>query len=184
MESKAVGRVGGHVGDAGEEALVGKVDERQDLLGVDMGCILSMASRAAGGRAHTLVLGRAGHLGEQLDKVGQVVAQELGLEDEVLARVPCVEGSSEKLGFADNAQGGAAFGALDGHGASVELRGAIERHQAYAEGKVGEALGQARQWLEAGAGLCNEGERRRGPGKVPAGELDAIGIAGLVLEGA
>jgi hypothetical protein len=34
-----VDRVGGHVGDAGEEALVGEVDEREDLFGVDVGCI-------------------------------------------------------------------------------------------------------------------------------------------------
>lgn len=36
VESQAVGRVGGHVGDAGEEALVGQMDQRQNLLVVYM----------------------------------------------------------------------------------------------------------------------------------------------------
>lgn len=54
---------------------------------------------------------------------------------------------------------------------------------AYAEGEVGEALGQARQWLEPGASLCNEGEGGSRAGKVSAGELDAAGLARLILEG-
>lgn len=54
---------------------------------------------------------------------------------------------------------------------------------AYAEGEVGEALGQARQRLEPGAGLCNKGEGGGGAGKVSAGELDAAGLARLILEG-
>jgi hypothetical protein len=53
---------------------------------------------------------------------------------------------------------------------------------AYAEGKVGEALGQAGERLVAGAGLGYESQRRGGAGKVPAGELDALGLARLVLE--
>lgn len=55
---------------------------------------------------------------------------------------------------------------------------------AYAEGEVGEALGQAGQRLVSRASLCDQSQRRRGAGKVPAGELDALGLAGLVLEGA
>jgi len=55
---------------------------------------------------------------------------------------------------------------------------------AYPECEVGKALGEAGQRLEARAGLGDEGERGRGPRKVSAGELDALGLAGLVLEGA
>ena len=55
---------------------------------------------------------------------------------------------------------------------------------AYPEGKVLQALGQARQRLVARAGLCDEGERRRRSGEVSARELDALGVARLVLEGA
>lgn len=60
----------------------------------------------------TLVLGGAGNLAEQLDEVGQVVAEELGLEDEVLAGVVCVQASSEKLCLADNTQCRPSFGPL------------------------------------------------------------------------
>ena len=42
VEGKAVDGVGGHVGDAGEEALVGGIDQREDLLRVDVGCVLSI----------------------------------------------------------------------------------------------------------------------------------------------
>jgi hypothetical protein len=55
---------------------------------------------------------------------------------------------------------------------------------AYPEREVGEALGQAGERLEARASLCDQRERRRGPCKVAAGVLDALGLAGLVLEGA
>jgi len=65
---------------------------------------------SGGGR--TLVLGLAGNLAEELDKVGQVVAEELGLEDEVLARVVGGQGSSQELGFADDAQSGPPLGGL------------------------------------------------------------------------
>lgn len=127
VEGEAVGRVGGHVSDAGEEALVGEVDEREDLLGVDVGWSVLASSHTCtlDNRElllkRTLVLGLANHLAEQLDKVGQVIAQELCLEDEVLARVVCVEGSSQELGFADNAQGGPPLGGLEWHWPSVAL---------------------------------------------------------------
>lgn len=61
----------------------------------------------------TFIFGGAGDLAEELDEVGQVVAEELGFEHQVLARVPCGQGGAEELGFADDAQGGAAVGALD-----------------------------------------------------------------------
>lgn len=47
-----------------------------------------------------------------------------------------------------------------------------------------ESLGEARQCLVSGAGLGDEGYRGDGAGVVPAGELDAIGVALLVLQGA
>lgn len=59
-----------------------------------------------------------------------------------------------------------------------------QRSMAYPESEVGQALGQAGQRLEPGAGLGDEGERRRGAGKVSAGILDALGLALRVLEGA
>jgi hypothetical protein len=55
-----------------------------------------------GGR--TLVLRLAGHFAEELDEVGQVVAEEFGFEHQVLAGVPGIEASSQQLGFADYAQ--------------------------------------------------------------------------------
>jgi hypothetical protein len=60
----------------------------------------------------TLVLGLAGDLAEEFDEVGQVIAEELGLEDEVLARVVGGQGSSQELGFADNAQSRPPLGGL------------------------------------------------------------------------
>ena len=60
----------------------------------------------------TLVLGLAGDLAEQLDEVGRVIAEELGLEDEVLARVVGGQDSSQKLRLADNAQGRPSLGGL------------------------------------------------------------------------
>ena len=69
-------------------------------------------ARRLSGRWRTLVLGLAGDLAEQLDEVGQVVAEELSLEDEVLARVVSRQGSSQKLGFTDNAQRRPSLGGL------------------------------------------------------------------------
>lgn len=60
----------------------------------------------------TQVLGLAGDLAEELDEVGQVIAQELGLEHEVLARVVGRQGSSQKLRLADDAQGRPSLGGL------------------------------------------------------------------------
>ena len=75
--------------------------------------MLSVNRRALdAGSWRTLVLGLAGDLAEELDEVGQVIAEELGLEDEVLARVVGGQGSSQKLGFADNAQRGPSLGGL------------------------------------------------------------------------
>lgn len=63
----------------------------------------------------------------------------------------------------------------------------MERRQmgcsAYPEREVGQALSQAGQGLVAGASLCDQGEGRGRASKVSAGELDALGLAGLVLEG-
>jgi len=53
---------------------------------------------------------------------------------------------------------------------------------AYPESKVGQALGQAGQRLVPRAGLCDQRECRRRPGKVSAGVLDSLCLAGLVLE--
>ena len=57
-----------------------------------------------------------------------------------------------------------------------------EDSMAYPESEVGQALGQARQRLEAGTSLGDESKRRRRTSEVPAGVLDALGLAGLVLE--
>jgi hypothetical protein len=56
--------------------------------------------------------------------------------------------------------------------------------RAYPECEVGKTLGQAGQRLVAGACLGHERQRRRGTRKVSAGKLEALGLAGLVLEGA
>lgn len=132
----------------------------------------------------TLVLGGAGDLAEQLDEVGQVIAEELGLEHQVLARVVGVEAGAQELGFADNAQRRPSFGALEVRSVSLALHSIGSLNSAYPESEVGKALGQAGQRLEARAGLCDKGQCRRRAGKVSAGVLDALGLAGLVLEGA
>lgn len=114
VEGEAVGRVDGHLDGAADEALVGEVDQGEDLLVVDVGCAesagIGRGCRWGGGR--TLVLCLAGDLAEELDKVGQVVAEELCLEDEVLARVVGGQGSSQQLGFADDAQSRPPLGGL------------------------------------------------------------------------
>ena len=61
----------------------------------------------------TLVLGRGSDLAEELDVVGQVIAQELGLENEVLAGVVGGEVGSEELRFADDAERRATVGSLE-----------------------------------------------------------------------
>lgn len=63
----------------------------------------------------TLVLGGGGDLAEELDVVGEVVAEELGLEDQGLTGVVGGELGSQKLGFADNAQRRPSLGALEGN---------------------------------------------------------------------
>ena len=60
----------------------------------------------------TSVLGLRRDLRKELDEVGQVIAEELGLEDEVLARVVGGQDSSQKLRLADNAQGRPSLGGL------------------------------------------------------------------------
>ena len=54
---------------------------------------------------------------------------------------------------------------------------------AYPESEVGETLGQAGQGLVSRSCLCDQGQCRRRAGEVSAGELDALGLTGLVLEG-
>ena len=58
----------------------------------------------------------------------------------------------------------------------------VSKALAYSECEVGKALGQAGQRLEPRAGLGDEREGRGRAGKVSAGKLDALGLAGLVLE--
>jgi hypothetical protein len=89
------------------------VEHGEDLFGVDVGCIVSvlcLIPSISGWR--TQVLGGAGDLAEQLDKVRQVIAEELGLEHQVLAGVVGVEFGAQELGFADNAQRRPSLGAL------------------------------------------------------------------------
>ena len=60
----------------------------------------------------TLVLGGAGDLAEQLDEVGQVVAEELGSNDQVLAGMVCLESRAQKLRLALYPQSGPPLGVL------------------------------------------------------------------------
>jgi hypothetical protein len=69
-------------------------------------------SNANLGGKHTQVLCLAGNLAEELDKVGQVIAEELCFKHQVLAGVVGAQGSSQKLGFADNAQCRPSLGTL------------------------------------------------------------------------
>lgn len=62
------------------------------------------------------------------------------------------------------------------------LRGSL-LWDAYPESEVGKTLGQAGQGLVARSCLCDQSKSRRRASKVSAGELDALGLAGLVLEG-
>jgi hypothetical protein len=60
----------------------------------------------------TCVLGLLGDLREELDKVGQVIAEELGSNDQVLARVVGVESRAQKLRLALYSQGRPPLGVL------------------------------------------------------------------------
>lgn len=52
----------------------------------------------------TRELGGRSDFAQKLDKVREIIAEELGFEDEVLAGVVGIQFSAEKLGFPDNAQ--------------------------------------------------------------------------------
>lgn len=73
---------------------------------------ISICSLLSSPMAHTGKLGLGRDLGKQLGEVGQVIAEELGSEDEVLARVVGQELSAEQFGFADDAEGRPAAGVL------------------------------------------------------------------------
>lgn len=134
---------------------------------------------------HTQVLGRGGNLAEELDVVGEVIAEELGLEDQVLATVEGGELSSQELRLTDNAQGRPSGSILQCNGASAELPiASLMGQAAYPECIVLQGLGQAGQRLVSGSSLGHQGEGGGGTGIVSARELDAVGLAGLVLEGA
>lgn len=62
--------------------------------------------------AHTGKLGFGRNLGEKLNKVGEVVAEELGGENEALARVIGKQLSAEQLGLANDTEGRPAVGVL------------------------------------------------------------------------
>ena len=134
---------------------------------------------------HTKVLGRGGNLAEELDKVGQVIAEELGLEDQVLAAVEGGELSSQELGLADNAQSRPSVSVLQFSLGSAELPiASLVDRAAYPECIVLQSLGQAGQRLVSGTGLGHQGEGGGRSSIVSARKLDAVGLAGLVLKGA
>jgi hypothetical protein len=56
--------------------------------------------------------------------------------------------------------------------------------ESYPESKLLEALGQAREGLEASAGLGHQGERGGRTGQISTRILGAGGVTGLVCEGA
>jgi hypothetical protein len=58
----------------------------------------------------------------------------------------------------------------------------VQSIMAYPEREVGKTLGQAGQRLVPRSCLGDERKSGRRPSKVAAGELDALGLAGLVLE--
>lgn len=120
VEGQSVGRVDGKSLGAGKSLLVRQLDEREDLLVQGVGFSTSATSSVSCFIVRTGVLGLGDDLGEELDKVGQVIPQELGREDEVLARVKGQKLSAEKFGFAGDADGGALFGALKSPFASAQ----------------------------------------------------------------
>lgn len=61
---------------------------------------------------HTLVLGLSSDLGEELDKVGEIISEELGADDEVFARVVRVELGAEELSLSLDAESRAPLGVL------------------------------------------------------------------------
>jgi hypothetical protein len=60
----------------------------------------------------TCVLGLRGNLGEKLDKVRQVVTEELRTNNQVLARVESLEGRAQKLRLALYPQSRSPLGGL------------------------------------------------------------------------
>ena len=88
MESKSVCRIDSHLADVAQELLLVKLDQRVDLLMVDMVCISSITRISFSGfpkRTQIFCLRR--NLCEQLDKVWQVIAKELGSKDKVFPGV-------------------------------------------------------------------------------------------------
>jgi hypothetical protein len=61
----------------------------------------------------TLKFGRGSYFAKKLDKVGQVIAEELGFEDEVFAGVVGADFGSKELRFANNSQRRPSLGVLE-----------------------------------------------------------------------
>lgn len=62
--------------------------------------------------SRTGVLGLGDDLGKELGEVGEVLAEEGGLEDEGLAGVVGLQLAAEELGLADDTEGGSLVGVL------------------------------------------------------------------------
>lgn len=60
----------------------------------------------------TSVLGQGDHLGQQLGKIGEIVAEEAGLKDEGFPTVRSGQLTTQELGFAGNTKGRSALGVL------------------------------------------------------------------------
>lgn len=124
MEGKGVGRVLGHEGGVAEELLLVELHERNDLLVEDVSCIsLAVLSRWWCPMAlRTCVLGLLSDLCEELDKVGQVIAEELGTNDQVLAGVGGLKSRAQELRLALYPQGRPPLGVLFITAISPEFR--------------------------------------------------------------
>lgn len=112
--------VGGIEGDGGrvELGLLGVdavLDELVELVGYGAARQqLSTQPCFVGGKvlSRTGVLGLGDDLGKELGEVGEVLAEEGGLEDEGLAGVVGLQLAAEELGLADDTEGGSLVGVL------------------------------------------------------------------------
>jgi hypothetical protein len=98
------------------------VEQRDDILVVDVGCVELVYAVIQGIREHTLVLGHLGDFGEKFDKVWKVIAEELGSNDKVFARVIGGEFAAEQLSLPNYSNGRALFRILDKKGRLAEMK--------------------------------------------------------------
>ena len=136
-------------------------------------------------------------LGKELGEVGQVLAEEVGLEHDGFPGVVCVQLATKQFGLAGDAQGGAFLGVLKSkcklaHPTSNRVKLSTsskttttltkrdQLNTTCLESKLLQADGETGEGLVSGSGSCDDGEAGDGAVVVSRSNLDAGDICGLV----